>query len=62
MARQEECSSEGVDERDGGLLDLSAASLRDIAALSAEDPSVFGEAVKRALGQSGPLLGFGQSI
>jgi hypothetical protein len=62
LARQEECSPEGVDEHDGGLLDLSAASLRDIAALSAEDPSVFGEAVKRALSQSGSLLGFGQSI
>ncbi|GAA3701317.1 hypothetical protein ACFOY2_14585 [Nonomuraea purpurea] len=53
---------ERVDEDDGGLLDLSGASLRDIAALSAEDPSVFGQAVKRALAQNGSLLGFNQSI
>ncbi|WP_153260806.1 hypothetical protein [Nonomuraea phyllanthi] len=53
---------ERVDEGDGGLLDLSGASLRDLAALSAEDPSVFGQAVKRALTQSASLLSFSQSI
>lgn len=62
MERQEDGLHERVDEGDSSLLDLSGASLRDIAALSAEDPSVFGQAVKRALAQSGALLGFQQSI
>lgn len=62
MGRQEDGLHERVDEGDGGLLDLSGASLRDLAALSAEDPSVFGQAVKRALTQSASLLSFSQSI
>ncbi|GHH66620.1 hypothetical protein GCM10017673_12460 [Streptosporangium violaceochromogenes] len=45
-----------------GSFDLSEASLRDIAALSDDDPSVFAEAVKRAITQSGFLPGFNQSI
>lgn len=45
-----------------GSFDLSEASLRDIAALSDDDPSVFAEAVKRAIAQSGFLPGFNQSI
>jgi hypothetical protein len=62
LERQEDGLHEHVDEGDGGLLDLSGASLRDIAALSAADPSAFGQAVKRAFTQNGSLLGFSQSI
>ncbi|MEU5868227.1 MULTISPECIES: hypothetical protein [unclassified Nonomuraea] len=59
---QEEGVHKSPEEGGEGSFDLSEASLRDIAALSDDDPSVFAEAVKRAIAQSGFLPGFNQSI